>query len=393
PTGKRMHKPYFISIDQDEDMYDVLTPRDAASGQASGKRMHKPFVITKELDFTRNGDEVATYNIMDDRDAASGLATGKRMHKPYVISVDPDEGSYEVISPRDVATGQASGKRMHKPFVITKELDIAQDGNNIVTYNIIHRDLAARNVLSEDEDDNDGPQKMAITEQGLPKKPAHKKGIITGKDNDNGMYTDASEEDVVNNPLYQQSGSQGVNPLFEAKGDLMVTGSNGTEHHIFTPSNIIIKQGSQPAITPFNEYEVGPIKWMAPESLTKETAGKGITEKGIKKNEAAAKSINEKGIKRSTTESNAKNINTSEDNLGSGKANEAVTGNDMERKGWDGVVKGGAIVKETSRVHCADGTCSIDAIVVVDGKEYEALITGVLKTKHDTVKNSINNVR
>lgn len=28
----------------------VVSPRDAASGQASGKRQHKPFVVTKEID-------------------------------------------------------------------------------------------------------------------------------------------------------------------------------------------------------------------------------------------------------------------------------------------------------------------------------------------------------
>ena len=30
--------------------YEVTSPRDLATGQASGKRMHKPIVITKELD-------------------------------------------------------------------------------------------------------------------------------------------------------------------------------------------------------------------------------------------------------------------------------------------------------------------------------------------------------
>ena len=30
--------------------HEIVSPRDAASGQATGKRMHKPFVITKELD-------------------------------------------------------------------------------------------------------------------------------------------------------------------------------------------------------------------------------------------------------------------------------------------------------------------------------------------------------
>ena len=30
--------------------HEIVSPRDAASGQATGKRVHKPFVITKELD-------------------------------------------------------------------------------------------------------------------------------------------------------------------------------------------------------------------------------------------------------------------------------------------------------------------------------------------------------
>ncbi|MEP6750657.1 MAG: hypothetical protein ABJB86_23170, partial [Bacteroidota bacterium] len=53
--------------------------------------------------------------------------------------------------------------------------------------------------------------------------------------------------------------------------------------------------------------------------------------------------------------------------------------NNAERKGWDGTVKGGSIVKDMSRVHCAGGTCTIDAIVEVDGKTYEAVITGAMK--------------
>ncbi|MEP6725671.1 MAG: hypothetical protein ABJC98_07650, partial [Bacteroidota bacterium] len=63
------------------------------------------------------------------------------------------------------------------------------------------------------------------------------------------------------------------------------------------------------------------------------------------------------------------------------------------RKGWDGTVKGGAVVESISRLRCMDGTCAVEAIVKVDGAKYEAVISGVLKTRHDTVKNSINNVR
>lgn len=33
--------------------YDIKSPRDVATGQASGKRMHKPILITKEFDKTK----------------------------------------------------------------------------------------------------------------------------------------------------------------------------------------------------------------------------------------------------------------------------------------------------------------------------------------------------
>ena len=421
PTGKRMHKPFVITKELDATSNEIVSPRDAASGMSSGRRMHKPFVITIQ--------EADDDDAMAERDAATGLATGKRMHKPFVVGINPDEDSYEVISPRDAASGLPTGKRMHKPFVITKELDYNDDGEEIVTYRVIHRDLAARNVL------------------------LNEKGIITGKDNDNGMYAEgesgkliaawfskkgydyykASAEDVVvnplyqpsgnsgvnplnakttgkmnsvqNNPLYESSGTQGENPLFESKSDLRVIGSNGITHDIFIPSKIIVLPVNNPP-TEYSSYDVAPIKWMAPESIA---ARKSINEKGIKRSEAAKKGITEKGIKLQadnmeanaerkgwdgTVKGNSKNINTSEAGVGTGKGLSVTdAGNTAARKGWDGTVKGGTIVERVNRVNCIDGTCSVEAIITIDGAQYEAVITGVLKTKHDTAKNSVGNVR
>ncbi len=47
--------------------YDIVSPRDAATGLATGKRMHKPFVITKEVDksspsLKNTGTEAFTMN-------------------------------------------------------------------------------------------------------------------------------------------------------------------------------------------------------------------------------------------------------------------------------------------------------------------------------------------
>ena len=363
-TGRRMHKPFVVVYDaeDDADNYEVVTGREASSGMATGKRMHKPFVITKELDVSDN-------EIVSSRDAASGLSTGKRMHKPFVMILD-DEDDYEVVSPRDIATGQPSGRRQHQ------SISFVYDG---VTYSIIHRDIAARNTLSNDA----GTEKMAITEQGTPKKKGGKKAAEVYDPWNN----DDADNDDVSNPLYQGGNTSGVNPLSEAKDALKVSGSNGKDHAIFIPSVLTANLANSADAAPFTEYELVPIKWMSPESI----AGKGIKEKGINQHEAAAR----KGWD-GTIKGNSKNINTSESGLGSGhgKINEEVTGNDAA-KGINekGIKKNEVTIGEISRIRCADGSCAIEAIVAMDGKEYEAVVTGVLKTKHDTVKNSINNVR
>ena len=129
----------------------VVSPRDAASGQASGKRMHKPMTIQKEYDAAG-------------REASTGKATGKTMaqddwqatsvssapeSKPKSTRVAAGDlngdgkadvaatqngqaqgqnaanSRSDVKSPRDLATGQASGKRQHQDLTVTKSSDKA----------------------------------------------------------------------------------------------------------------------------------------------------------------------------------------------------------------------------------------------------------------------------
>lgn len=385
-TGRRMHKPVLITKELDASSYEIVSPRDASSGLATGKRMHKPIVLTKELDRVDNDDIVTL------RETGSGMATGKRMHKPFVVRLDdeddemdnigaprdaasgqstgrrqyqpliiriyPDDNSYEVVSPRDAASGLATGKRMHKPMVITKELNVTGEGEEVITYRIIHRDMAARNA----EEDN-----MPVGERRSQAKAS---------DGYQPWDNDDADDGVVSNPLYQQSGAQGVNPLFEAKSDLRITGSNGKEHTIFVPDNMVIQSAA--GIATNTEYAVGPIKWTAPESLP------------------AGKSINEKGVKRTATAGDAARKGWDGSVKGSGKNTNAGEENPEDvaaRKGWDGTVKGGSVVQRIDRVRCANGSCAVEALVENGGLVYEAVITGVLKTKHDTVKSSINNVR
>ncbi len=454
-TGRRMHKPVTITKEWGarQASGEIVSPRDAQSGLPTGKRMHKPYTITKELDITE--EEAA--EIVSPRDAQSGLPTGKRMHKPYIITKEldiADEEVAEIVSPRDVQSGLPTGRRQYQPLLIRKYTAVTEDGEEIVVYKIIHRDIAARNLLTDDEASS---QKMAIKEQGMPRDKGDKKQkIVIIEENDNGDYaardagsglatgrrstpseeyspweTNDMDEAVMSNPLYESSGNTGKNPLFEAKSALRVAGSNGKAHELFFPSAILMQNINQSAEAG-TVYQVGPIKWMAPESLSNR---KGINQSGIKRNEEAArkgwdgtvkggsKGINqsgitdkgiqengltEKGITESGIKKNDANARKGWDGSvkGSGKGiNEAGLAakgvnhwgereeDAIARKGWDGTVKGGAVIQEISRVHCADGTCSVDAVVEVDGVSYEAVVSGVLKTKHDTAKNAVGNIR
>ncbi len=52
-----------------------------------------------------------------------------------------------------------------------------------------------------------------------------------------------------------------------------------------------------------------------------------------------------------------------------------------------------AIVQSIKNINCSNASCTADAMILIDGIVYDATISGVLKTKHDTVKNSIGNIR
>jgi hypothetical protein len=351
--------------------YAALSPGDMSTGHANFQRMHKPFVITKEL----NADAGDNYEVSSPRDVATGQSSGKHMHKPIVIAMELDaNNNYQVVSPGDVATGQSTGKRMHKPITIT--MDVDADGD-IAGEKVIHRDLATRNMLVTGTTNNITSPRDAAS------------GLATGrkfnKKADESFQPGGMEEGVVTNPLYQDNGNSGTNPLFESKTALRVNGSNGVDHDIFIPENMTILPGDNPDLVPFTEYKIGPLKWMAPESMNNRKGWDGTVKGG--------------------NASSEKNINTSEANVG-GKGKTAV------RKGWDGTVKGGNVsneknintseanlgsgeggttrtsinttrsnIKHVSRMNCVDGTCTIEAIVEIDGSEYEAVITGAVKTK------------
>ncbi|MEO5942125.1 MAG: hypothetical protein ABIP30_06075 [Ferruginibacter sp.] len=431
PTGKRMHKPFVITKELDfNDEATIVSPRDAASGLPTGKRMHKPFVITMDAD---NANE-----ILSPRDPASGLPTGKRMHKPYSVLIDPDQNSYEIISPRDPASGMPTGKRMHKPFVITKELDF-NDGEAIVspgdvatgqdagrrqyqpiifthegiTYKIIHRDIAAGNILSDDNVSESiissplyqgsgssgtnplSENKMAISEQGTPKKKGSKRSVPS--ESYNPWDFDDTDENTVSNPLYEQSGGSGMNPLFEGKGNLSVTGSNGTDHTIFYPGTLVLNMPDKSGVGQLSgsdTYKVIPVKWMSSENSTSFRKGWDGSVKGSGKSERKGWDGTVKGgsiAERKGWDGTVKGGSIAERKGWDGTVK---GGSIAERKGWDGSVKGSGKrqthsaanaatggpaacnIKNVSRISCSNGSCSVEAIVEIEGVEYNTIITG-----------------
>src|SRR5258705_5042356 len=107
--------------------YNILSPRDAQSGQSTGRRL-LPTVNKKEIAIDEPGVQITIQ-----RDQATGVASGKRL-LPTVNKreIAIDESGVHIIVQRDQATGVASGKRL-LPTVNKREIAIDEPG--------VHRSL------------------------------------------------------------------------------------------------------------------------------------------------------------------------------------------------------------------------------------------------------------
>ncbi|HKB43914.1 MAG TPA: SdrD B-like domain-containing protein, partial [Chitinophagaceae bacterium] len=107
--------------------YNILSPRDAASGQSTGRRV-LPTVNKREIAIDEPGVQITIQ-----RDQATGVASGKRL-LPTVNKreIAIDEPGVQITVQRDQATGVASGKRV-LPTVNKKEIAIDESG--------VHRSL------------------------------------------------------------------------------------------------------------------------------------------------------------------------------------------------------------------------------------------------------------
>ncbi|MES2776392.1 MAG: Hcp family type VI secretion system effector [Bacteroidota bacterium] len=74
--------------------HEIVSPRDAASGQATGKRQHKPFTITKEIDKSTpllykalvSNENITTWELQFFRPSTMGLpSTGAEVNHYTVV--------------------------------------------------------------------------------------------------------------------------------------------------------------------------------------------------------------------------------------------------------------------------------------------------------------------
>ena len=94
---------------------------------------------------------------------------------------DSSTQNTSVVSPRDAATGQASGKRMHKPITVTNSMDASGQAGVMV------RESPSKASLGKTSVDTGAQEKH--------------KNTMTG---------------AQSNPMYQESGNSGTNPLYES---------------------------------------------------------------------------------------------------------------------------------------------------------------------------------
>ncbi len=263
-TGRRMHKPFPAYYEESTDTYElngkyyIATAREASSGMATGKRMHQPFpgFYNEETDiYELNGK----FYSATAREASSGMATGKRMHKPFPAYYDETTNTYElsgkyfVATAREASSGMATGKLLH----LHKE-------------NIIHRDIATRNVGNVDGD-NETDSSYA----------ENRSGVI-----------------LVSGALVADGGVVSMNTR---RTGVILRDDKGKQFFALFPDEIDLKKLSQTdggsiAIN-FTKSNTGPVKWMAPESLSH----KNISTVNEDDHEKTDSSINKQVVDKITT--------------------------------------------------------------------------------------------
>lgn len=147
----------------------VASPRDVATGQASGKRMHKPMTVNESTEGLPKQNIV--HRDLAAREAATGMATGRA----------------SVQTARETGSGMATGKTM-----------AADDWN-------------AQQTTAPAASDDTGSQPAAKLRESPSKASLGKTSVAA----DTNTKHKNSMTGANSNPMYQESGNSGTNPLYE----------------------------------------------------------------------------------------------------------------------------------------------------------------------------------
>ncbi len=336
--------------------------RDMATGQSTGKRQHKPYVKTTELGSSGLATGKRTHKPvrMQTNDAgASGLATGKRQHKPYFVGDLDGDGqgdwliaslNHEIKSPRDVATGQSSGKRSKvESFTIKQsillEADLDGDGEMEAMYEV----KSPKDVASG---------------QSSGKRMASKEDVYVWKISRVG---DLDEDGLEDGFIFSKQNSADANNLSKSFTSLQTRVSIGD----------LNEDG-------YYESEVSGLKQKDSASKLVEKATSGVKQ-------TMQTQVLMTNQDNNNDDPNLKTVNTTRDNIKRqyvGGAGDDEIGNSQKI-----VNTSRSNIKNQRNIQCSNGKCTFECEIELDGIIYVATITSRIKTRHDTVKNSIGNIR
>ncbi|MBS1736473.1 MAG: hypothetical protein JSS98_07665 [Bacteroidetes bacterium] len=203
---------------------------------------------------------------------------------------------HKIISPRDASSGLPTGKRMHKPITITKEVDRKLADQNLVddegkadSINLQARGTAQDfNTTRSNRDNRLNTHPNSGSNSDSTSLEARKLRTPPSESYNPWEMDDANEATVVN-PLYEEKGTSGSNPMFDpaamAKpgqpiGGIIVKGGRNPGGQMLT-----ITSGNNGEVI-LNNLEKG--SYLFTLNLPKKPAGKGINEAGVKFNDESA---------------------------------------------------------------------------------------------------------
>ena len=282
-----------------------------------------------------------TYYAVQPRDVASGQASGKISRQQIDELIDEGANVY-VYTARDAASGQATGKRSHQPRD-------AASGQATGKRSYQPRDVAS----GQSSGKRNYQPRDAATGQASGKRTHHP--LLWSND-----------------PYVEDAQSRTIDPYSE-DAVFFIGGSAGKDVNFVIPLNLYAENISLPSNT---NTPVQSVKATKSRSNIQNNRTATKTRSNIQNNRVGNSSPG-------TPEQPKSSINTSRSNI---KNQRLADSGDLANAGNIEVIS-------MSRIRCADGAGKINAIVYIEGIPYDAVISGVLKTKHDTAKNSIGNIR